>query len=436
MSGSNSSEARLGALTRSTFLSLWAYQNPFFAPAKELCDVLVIFGDDVIVMSDKQIKLDEQAEASIAWKRWYRKAIGGSIRQLRGAKRQIKAAPGSIFSDSGASSLLPLKMPSPENMRVHLVAIASGCEAACLLALGHPSIQVDTRVTDGDTLFTVGTRFPEFVHVFTRTGLDAVFSSVDTTRDFLDYLERRQSVLVETSFFIHGEEELVGSYMLSQPGNAAFRIPVERFPCEDNVRIVQRTYWSQYNGSEIKRLREEARKPSFLLDRLIEHFAEEYRNSALIIGQELAIETHEMAFRLMASESRVGRQLLSAPLLAIAGEDPSTFWSTTTESLEVPGVVYVWLVYPPMPKDIPLEKTEVILLAHLQDYMLVSQWKFRTASRIIGLCLPNKAASDRTLIVSIADGAIWSQDMANRAKQLEKLGIMANTTVTTYFSIR
>src|SRR5712691_960062 len=56
--GVTASEKHLGRLCRHTFLNLWSYQNVFKEPGKELCDLLVIFGQDVLLFSDKHCALD------------------------------------------------------------------------------------------------------------------------------------------------------------------------------------------------------------------------------------------------------------------------------------------------------------------------------------------------------------------------------------------
>lgn len=62
--GSTASERLLADLGEQAFLNLWSYPNLFYdkkkngkGDGKELCDMLVVCGDDVITFSDKHIKL-------------------------------------------------------------------------------------------------------------------------------------------------------------------------------------------------------------------------------------------------------------------------------------------------------------------------------------------------------------------------------------------
>ena len=49
--GLNASEQVLAELCEKSFLKLWTYPNLFRKPAKELTDLLVVFGNDVIIFS-------------------------------------------------------------------------------------------------------------------------------------------------------------------------------------------------------------------------------------------------------------------------------------------------------------------------------------------------------------------------------------------------
>lgn len=46
---------------------------------KEFCDVMVVFGNDVIIMSDKLINYNIEIDEKIAWNRWYKSAIESRV---------------------------------------------------------------------------------------------------------------------------------------------------------------------------------------------------------------------------------------------------------------------------------------------------------------------------------------------------------------------
>ncbi|VVO03376.1 hypothetical protein PS726_02828 [Pseudomonas fluorescens] len=434
----NKSEERLGELTRRTFLSMWTYQSPHYAKGKELCDALVVFGNDVIIISDKLINFDDQANKSVAWERWYRKAVAGSIRQLRGAFNQLVKFPERIFCDVHASSPFPLVIPKPENMRVHLIAVANGCDDAHLRSLGYPGLCIDTHCDNDSPFMSVGVKYPEFVHVFSTAALEAIFNCFDTTRDLIDYLARKQEALNgEERFLIHGEENLVAAYVMSQSGNSDFYIPSDDFPIENGVKTVPVGLWDLYAKSPLREKRDKIRISSYVVDDLIDHMAEEYNSGSLIIGQDQPFSYHEKFLRIMASESRLSRQIMSKTLQGIIYEDSSTFWCNISESKDVPGLMYLWLVYPVVPEHITDEDLEIMLTVHLSQYITVALYKFPHATSIFGICLPNHASNRRSRGFQFFSGESRCDEMKKDADKLEQeQGILNNIETYNFISQR
>ena len=68
MSGEVSTSSQRSLCYRS-FLSIWSYPNLFRAPAKELCDLLVVFGDDVVIFSDKSCTYLDSGDPMLDWSR-------------------------------------------------------------------------------------------------------------------------------------------------------------------------------------------------------------------------------------------------------------------------------------------------------------------------------------------------------------------------------
>lgn len=142
--GVNESEHILTNLCRRSFLRLWSQTNIYtdkgFKDAKggtkELCDALVIFGNDVIVFSDKHITFQVDKELKVAWPRWYKRAVLDSCRQLHGAKSWLKRFPERAFLDPKCLRKLPILVPTGEAVRFYLVAVTRGSWDAALAAQG------------------------------------------------------------------------------------------------------------------------------------------------------------------------------------------------------------------------------------------------------------------------------------------------------------
>ncbi|MDW5508482.1 hypothetical protein [Serratia proteamaculans] len=435
----NESEERLAGFTKKTFLSMWSHNNLFYKIGKEFCDVMVVFGNDVIIMSDKLIRYNQDIEESIAWRRWYSSAIEGSVKQLNGAYKHIKEFPGNLYTDAQATVHSSIELPPQDVMRIHLIAVANGCAEACRKKYGHFGLKFNTGCSTTDMPFTIGIQKKEFIHFFNEHSLCALFLCLDTTKDFIDYLQARKELLLtqDKRIEINGEEELLASWMLSQPGDSSFYMPYESFCTTKDSYVIGTGFWEKYNSDDNKTIREFFRRGSYIIDDLIEHIYSEYNNENLVIGQGESVNYHEQAFRFLASESRLGRQLISQPLLDIMHENPDYFWANIVESHDNPGLLYVWLIYPKLPEKFSDEKVENILLIHLSKYLLVAQAKFRGAKTIFGACLPNAASRDNIRLFIINDGAYWNEEIKVHAEKLElEEGILNNIKSTRSCTIR
>lgn len=100
------SEHFVHRLAEKTFLQLWSYTNPTRdqgrteqqREGKELCDLLVVCGDDVIIFSIKESLFRNSGDTNLDWKRWHKNAILRSANQVFGAERFIRKFRGIVKS--------------------------------------------------------------------------------------------------------------------------------------------------------------------------------------------------------------------------------------------------------------------------------------------------------------------------------------------------
>lgn len=329
--GVNESERILTNLCRRSFLRLWSQTNIYTdegfkdgkGGTKELCDALVIFGNDVIVFSDKHIKFQEDKELKIAWPRWYKRAVLDSCRQLHGAKSWLIRFPERAFLDAKCLRKLPILVPTGEAVRFHLVAVTRGSRDAALAAQGGEgfgsfgvcnTLEGDAHLT---APFLIGLPEPnkQFVHVFDEVSIELLMSELDTAIDFIDYLKAREALLgshgMNVSAF--GEEDLMAAYLsnMDESGmhHVFFNLPQgESLP--DMVMFDGSHYKGLSTDPSYKR-KKIADKISYEWDGLIERFIE-YGDPGLherFVDQN-ALET-EVGLRLLAAESRFRRRQLA-----------------------------------------------------------------------------------------------------------------------------
>jgi len=133
---------------------------------------------------------------------------------------------------------------------------------------------------------------------------------LDTTPDFVRYLERREALIRGDRLTgAAGEEDLLGCYLLSwgEDGLHDFRMP------PDHTLLVEEGTWKKYVRLPARLRRIEANEVSYVWDKAIERF-----NQDIIAGTvppELLIHADvarlERAVRFMAAEPRYLRRLLA-----------------------------------------------------------------------------------------------------------------------------
>src|SRR6266516_474320 len=147
MSGFTNEERFLNNLARKSFLRFWSWPNLFRdqrnrgckGDGKELCDLVVVFGNDVLLFSDKKIKFNTAKPLNIAWARWAREAIGESVKQIFGAKRWLVNYQDRIFLNKECSERLPLELPKENQVTFHFIVVCHGCEEVAVEHHGAPS---------------------------------------------------------------------------------------------------------------------------------------------------------------------------------------------------------------------------------------------------------------------------------------------------------
>ena len=226
--GSTPSEALLASLCEQTFLDLWSYPNPYKAPGKELCDLLVVCGDDVILFSEKTIAFPDSGDEHQDWRRWFKRAVINSTAQLRSAERAIQSAKAGVYTDNRAKHRLLVPLPDATRRRLHRVVVANGAAERCRRHYGGgtgslritSSIPLDTRDKNelaGSVMpFSIGDLEPSgsFVHVFDSFNLPVVLNELDTITDFVRYLGEKERLFRSgKAVLADGEEDLLAYYL-------------------------------------------------------------------------------------------------------------------------------------------------------------------------------------------------------------------------------
>lgn len=419
--GTTASERALTRLARKAFLSLWSYPNVYSdegrgkgkGDGKELVDLLVVFGNDVLLFSDKHCAFQTDIDVKVAWPRWYRRAIEKSARQLAGAESFLRRFPQRVFIDKACQTPLPVPLPDPSVARYFLIAVTRGSHEAAARFFGggsSGSVMLNSML-EGDAHhempFQIG--FPlkgrRFVHVLDEMTVDAVLEELDTIPDLVNYLACKEQYFGGNGVLMHvaGEEELLAQYMCTLE-NGRHALP--KVPVGTGAVTMMEGDWKFYRSSPQRAAKREADEGSYMWDALIEYQASFVRaGTALgLAGTPPEDADHERILRALAAESRLGRrQLASAFRFALSKSEPGKKFARMTMSRDAMARAYVFLTVPKPPEDdyqTYREKRAAALVAYCHGFKL----RFPHVTEAIGIAsepFSEKVASQDFLYVDL-----------------------------------
>ncbi len=277
----NLAEAYCQHVCTKSFLSLWSYPNPQGKdPSKELCDILVVCEPDVIIISVKDVALSDSGDQEVDAKRWQKKAIDASVKQLHGAQRALNGMTAVTHADGTTG----LPLPDVADRHVHLVAVAFGSREML------PIFQ--------------GDHGRGFVHICDERSFDVLLRELDTITDFVGYLSAKEGLTQSgVSQVIGDEQDLLAYYLQNQ----------RTLPDGVDTVVLENDLWPEFVNSPAYASRAAADRVSYLWDEVIEIIA------GFVVDGELDVPTDltrvEIGLRAMARESRFDRRCLSTELL-------------------------------------------------------------------------------------------------------------------------
>lgn len=341
--GLNPSERLVYDVCKKSFLSLWSYANPRAAPGKELCDILVVCGPDVIIFSVKHIALTDTEDPTVGWRRWRKKAIEQSANQIYGAEKWLASARQVISADGSAG----LELPSSGAMRVHRVAVALGCE--------------------GKVPIDFGDLGKGFVHVFDEVSFPTILRELDTVMDFVGYLRAKESLVASgvKLVFEGSEEDLLALYLHNG----------RSFPGTPGRIIIGDDLWRHFTEKVEVKAKRRADEESYIWDGLIEVWIKDVTTGNLEVPSSPS--NSELALRTMAREDRFARRLLGKAFREFI--DQAARVAVRARMVKSPsGVVYVFLA-------LPHDEDRQFRVAELGCRCFIARGLHRESTTVIGM---------------------------------------------------
>jgi len=275
------SELAVVTLCKKAFLSLWTMANPVGKePGKELCDALIVFGNEIIIISVKEIIYKETEDILTGWDRWNKAAIDKSVKQLKGAKRYLD----SISKIKSKEHDVIFELPKRDIRKYHLITISLGAKR---------EIPVNVPITDD-----------EVIHFIDDFSLETIFSELDTVSDFIEYLHKKEELFISSKrAYVGAEEDLLAYYLWNN----------RSFPEKFDLMIFMDDIWENIRKRPEYIQKKAADKISLFWDNLIEECIN-MRDPSLrnILGFfDESNENTEHALRVLAKECRFSRRVLS-----------------------------------------------------------------------------------------------------------------------------
>ncbi len=433
--GVNDSERYLKKLCEHSFLTLWSYSSVFRnqgdtnkgGDGKEICDLLVVFGNHIIIFSDKYCQFKGSGNLEIDWSRWYRAAISDGAKQVWGAERWIKTKPDQVFLDSACTQEFPFTLPEASEAQYHRIVVAHGAAERCrqelggsgsLMIMANSVGPVNSGVDTGKIPFAIGQIDPSkgFVHIFDDTTLDIVLQTLDTVNDFVAYLVKKEK-FIQSGWLVSaaGEEDLLAEYLkrMNENGEHDFVFPPNTFI------VLDEGGWEDFCQNPQRVAQLEANQISYAWDELIEEF-----NKHNLAGTQYFV-THslkeiEVAIRFLAGENRTSRRLLSVKLFEMMNKTHSDQQAVRVMKSPSQQELYFVLMAFPHRHDLSEEDYRVVRRTRLTRYCMVVKLVCPDAKNIVGIATESGIGEYRSEDLIYYDASDWSEEAQAEARSIQE----------------
>ena len=423
------SEGYLQELCKRTFLSLWSYPNPHRDQGggnhdgKEICDLLVVFENNVIIFSDKHCQFPSSGNLHLDWSRWYRRAIQASARQLWGAERWIRDHPDRVFLDTKCTKRFPLSLVTTPTTVFHRVVVAHGAAARCIRELGGSgSLMLNSTVVGsahiaprakGGTPFMVGQvdATKGYVHVLDDTTFSILLETLDTVADLSVYLKKKENFIKSgIASLAAGEEELLAHYLTHLNTDGEYDFVFEK----DVVSVTfDEGLWQDFVNSPERAGQLKANRISYVWDDIIERFTHHFLHGTSHYLSDTKLSSHELILRFFAREPRLRRRMLASTILDMVQTTPPHLRRLRVLPPTRPGDPYFVMLILPKPSGRSLDQYREVRRRYLEACCRVVKLDFPDALDVVGLASETSATVGRSEDAVYLDARLWTEEMAS-----------------------
>ena len=447
MSSVTPSERLLQRLCNHSFLRLWSYANLYRDQGRrikasgektgdgdELCDLLVVFQEHIIIFSDKECVFPNSGNLDTDWCRWYSRTIKKSAQQIWGAERWIKQHPDRIFLDRTCTKPFPLELPDPSKARIHRVLVAHGVATRCAYELGgsgslmiHSDLIGSVHCTprsEGGKPFAVGQVDPVkgFLHILDDTTLEIVLTTLDTISDFVAYLTKKEKFLTSgIEVFVPGEEDLLAFYLTKTNKQKEHDFILAG---KYNALVLEEGLWQDFICNPQRRIQMGENEVSYIWDRLIERFIEHALAGTQYYTTDASLAQQDKLLQFLAREPRTRRRMLAKSLLEVVKRPTKLREARVMAPSNDGDPFYVFLTLL-QPYGIAEAQYREVRRNLLVVYCKVAKLRFPEAQHIVGIATEPDIGDYKSEDTVYYDATDWTSEDREEAESLQKdIGVL------------
>ena len=427
--GVTPTERLLAQLCDRTFLKLWSYPNPFRDDGDELCDLIVVFENEVLIFVDREKRQFDSnpQDVNLAWTRWRRAVVDKQVASVHGAERYIRMGR-PLYLDPKQAQPFPIPIDL-ENARIHKIVVAHGVREACKQSSpsnvsGSLAISYEPKNTVSiDRPFFVKIDRENPVHILDTENLEIALNELDTIFDFTAYLDAKNEAIKRHNLLTYcGEEDVIAHYFLNFDDSRKCHM-IGTFDDFDSVHIGEGE-WADFEKGKPYARRKQANKTSYLWDRLLQITS----NNALkgTLGGNSQPFEGKSAIRFMAKEPRFSRRGLSDHVLKSIRDFPDNNEPLVRSISLMPsfyqGTQYVFLQWKALDPTRSAEELREIRQAMLEIACAAAKLKFPEIQRVIGIAIDapkfaGKANSEDMLLMEFDE---WTPERRAHYEEANK----------------
>ncbi len=350
-SGITPTEQLLAVLGELAFLNLWSFPNLCYADGKEICDLLIIYEDTVIMFSDKSSSLQANENEALAWTRWHRYCIKEGFSSLHRAEKYLKNPTNKIYLDAKCEKLFPGKV-NPNSKFIKIVTTAG---------YKYP-LHLDSSMSyqDDSKIGSVGLKNRDgYVHIIDHFSLNKVLKLFGTIEDFKKYISIKENLYRKDKYSAFSEFDFAAyiyhSYWLSGESDG---LSVGDLDAPD-VEMLVVDGWFEFlleNADFDPKQHEKSSRWDYIIRSIGKQILNDNMDEVLTLNKSYSEQVK--ALERMAKENRGARVILSDQVNTffkdkeLSNLSPNSYKACILSSPSSENTIYVFFVFGRV-KDLP-----------------------------------------------------------------------------------